>query len=521
MQVLDLSNSLTLDDVIAVAYGRAHPVLGPDALAKVLAARAVIDAYLADPEVPRYGINTGFGALAEVVVPPDKLAQLQQNLIRSHAAGVGEPLPTPVVRILMLLRAAVLARGHSGVRPVVVQTLCAMIERGVHPRVPAQGSVGASGDLAPLAHLALVLTGEGQASYQGQALTGAEAMARAGIEPVVLSAKEGLSLINGTQAMTAIASIALYETEILLKSADIVGAMTVEAQLATRRAFDARITALRPHPGAIAVANNLRLLTDASPLIASHAGPWDHKVQDPYSIRCMPQVHGAVRDAVAFARQILEVEINAVTDNPLVYPEAWHAGMDAADVIVSGGNFHGQPVSIACDAARLALTSLLSMSERRIEQLVNPALSSGLPPFLSRDSGLNSGFMIAQVTAAALVSECKGLSTPSSIDSIPSSANREDHVSMGPIAARRWQDIVWAGHRVVAIEWLCAAQGIDLRSPLQPGVLTGTAHRRLRQVVPVLDQDRELHGDIEVAAQLIASGELLRTVQEQSGLRLQ
>jgi histidine ammonia-lyase len=513
VRTVELGQDLTLQDVIDVAFARAQVRLGEPGRAGMLASRAVVEAYLAEPDVPRYGINTGFGALAEVVIPVRDVQRLQHNLLRSHATGVGRPFPTEIVRAIALLRAQVLARGHSGVRPIVAETLCAMLDRGVHPVIPTQGSVGASGDLAPLAHLALVLTGEGEAEFQGHVLPGAEAMARAGITTLQLQAKEGLSLINGTQVMTAVGVLALARAEQVLTCADIAGALTLEAQLGSVRAFDPRIAALRQHPGHAVVAANLRALCADSPLIASHAGPDCHKVQDPYSLRCMPQVHGAVRDALTFVRRTLEIEVNAVTDNPLIFADAFAEAHDAADVIVSGGNFHGQPVSIACDLARLALVSLMSMSERRIEQLVNPHLSSGLPAFLARDSGLNSGFMIAQVTAAALVSESKGLATPSSIDSIPSSANREDHVSMGPIAARRFLDVVENAEHVVAIELLCGAQGIDLRAPLRPGRGTFAAWQAIREGIPALDDDRVLHPDIAKAADLLRSGVLVTAVQ--------
>lgn len=506
MQILDLSVPLTIEAVLDVALRGQAVELGAAARSRVERARAVVDRFVREHDTPRYGINTGFGALAEVVIADGQLAELQTNLVRSHACGVGQSLPTEAVRAMTLLRAQVLAHGHSGVRPVVIDALCNLLNARVHPVIPAQGSVGASGDLAPLAHLALVLIGEGEAEFGGQVLSGAEALQRAGLEPVVLQAKEGLSLINGTQAMTAIAVIALDRAERVCRAADIAGALTVEGQLATDRAFDARIVGLRPYPGAVATAANLRRLTAGSPLIASHAGPDDHKVQDPYSIRCMPQVHGAVRDALSFVRKTLEVEVCAVTDNPLIFCE------DDRDDILSGGNFHGQPVSIACDLARIALTSLASMSERRIEQLVNPALNSGLPAFLARHSGLHSGFMIAQVTAAALVSESKGLSTPSSVDSIPSSANKEDHVSMGPIAARRFTDVVGHTEIVVAIELMCAAQAVDMRQPLLPAGATGAALQALRQVVAPLERDRVLYPDIQAAAELLRSGRLERAV---------
>lgn len=512
---LDLSEPLTLAASVDVAFGRALPHLGAPGRVRVARARAIVDAFLREHDVPRYGINTGFGALAEVVIPIDQVEALQVNLLRSHAVGVGTPLDPEVVRAVVLLRATVLAKGHSGVRPELVDALCALLVHDVLPVLPCQGSVGASGDLAPLAHLALVLIGEGEAMFHGERLPGAEALKRAGLAPIKLGGKEGLSLINGTQVMTAIGLLAWSRAANLIKTADIVGAMTLEAQLGSVRAFDPRIVAVRPYPGAIATAANLRALCRESPLIASHAGPDCHKVQDPYSLRCMPQVHGAVREAVAFLRTTLEIEINAVTDNPLIFPD--ESDDAASSVILSGGNFHGQPVSHACDTARSALTSLASMAERRIEQLVNPALSSGLPAFLARSSGLNSGFMIAQVTAAALVSECKGLSMPASVDSIPSSANREDHVSMGPIAARRLTDVVEAAERVCAIELLCAGQGLDLRAPLGPGVGTRAAWLRLRQDVAPLGDDRVLYPDLAAATRLVRSGAIVAAVEAALG----
>lgn len=515
MTLLDLSNPLTLQELLAVAHGCAGIRLGDTGRLRVRQARTVVDAFVRDHAVARYGINTGFGALAEVVIPDGVLAALQTNLVRSHACGVGPDLPVEVVRAMTVLRAKVLAAGHSGVRPEVIDLLCELVNRGVHPRVPAQGSVGASGDLAPLAHLALVLIGEGEADCAGQRFDGGVALQRAGLQPLVLQAKEGLSLINGTQAMTAIALLALDRADAVCRHADVAGAMTVEAQLATDKAFDSRIVALRPYPGALASAANLRALTQGSPLIASHAGPGDHKVQDPYSIRCMPQVHGAVRDALDWLRRTLEVEVNAVTDNPLIFAD--DGGDHAHTAILSGGNFHGQPVAIAADAARLALVSLAAMSERRIEQLVNPNLNSGLPPFLAQQSGLNSGFMIAQVTAAALVSESKGLAMPASVDSIPSSANKEDHVSMGPIAARRLMDVVGHCETVLAIEILCAAQGIDQRSPLRPAMATGAAWRTVRQRVAALEADRALYRDIAAATALVRDRTLLVAVEAALG----
>lgn len=520
-QAVDLSAPLDLATTLQVAAGRAVPHLGAVGRARVQRARDVVEAFLQQHEVPRYGINTGFGALAEVVIPPDQVEALQVNLVRSHAVGVGVPLPAEIVRTIILLRAAVLAKGHSGVRPQLIDLLCDLLARDVLPVIPCQGSVGASGDLAPLAHLALVLIGEGEADHGGQRLPGAEALRRAGLQPLRLAGKEGLSLINGTQVMTAIAVAAWARSRNLLRTADVVGAMTVEAQLGSVRAFDPRIMALRPYPGAIATARNLRWLCQDSPLIASHAGPDCHKVQDPYSLRCMPQVHGAVREAIAFLETTLSIELNAVTDNPLIFPDDVGDPRDpASQVIVSGGNFHGQPVSHACDTARSALTTLAAMAERRIEQLVNPALSSGLPAFLAPSSGLNSGFMIAQVTAAALVSECKGLAMPASVDSIPSSANREDHVSMGPIAARRLLDVVAMAEQVCAIELLCAGQGLDLRAPLLPGLGTAAAWRCLRREVAPLAEDRVLYPDLAAAARLVRDGDVAAAAQAAIGQQL-
>ncbi len=509
MYKVDLGEPLSIDDALAVAEYQAHAVLAPAAHARVVAARAVVDASLADGQA-HYGINTGFGALAEVRIAQEELRRLQLNLVRSHAAGVGAPLPTPIVRLILLLRAQVLAAGHSGVRPVVIEQLLALLNRGVHPVIPAQGSVGASGDLAPLAHLALVLIGEGEAELDGEVVPGAVALQHVGLQPLELAAKEGLALINGTQVMTAIALFALQRAERVLRGADIAGALTVEGFLGSLRAFDPRIQALRPYPGQIRVAQNLRALCAESPLVESHRDCG--RVQDPYSLRCMPQVHGAARDALAHVRQVLAVEVDAVTDNPLVFAGATDGDV-AEGAVISGGNFHGQPVSMVCDFARIALTSLASICERRVEQLVNPHLSNGLPPFLASDPGLESGLMIAQVTATALVSECKGLSMPSSVDSIPSSASREDHVSMGPIAARRFLDVVENAERVVAIELIAACRAIDLRAPLQPGRGTLAALHAVRDVVPGLHGDRPQSADIEAAARLLRTGGLEAAVR--------
>jgi histidine ammonia-lyase len=491
-------DTLTLDEVRAVAVGRARAEIAPGARARVRAARALVEARLEDGEA-HYGINTGFGTLAEVSIPRADLERLQRNLVLSHAAGVGAPLPLPEVRALMLLRANVLAKGVSGIREETLDLLVALLDRGVVPVVPERGSVGASGDLAPLAHLALVLIGEGEAllatpGTSPERLPSREALRRVGLAPVVLQPKEGLALVNGTQAMAAVGTLALLRAERLAELADLAGAMTLEGLLGSHRPFAAEIQAVRGQAGQTASAARLRALLHGSELNASHQGPGCHKVQDPYSLRCMPQVHGAARDGMGFCRQVLAREVNAATDNPLVFPDTGE--------IVSGGNFHGQPVALALDVLGIAVSHLGAISERRVEQLVNPSLS-GLPPFLTPRPGLNSGFMIAQVTSAALVSENKVLGHPASVDSIPSSAGREDHVSMGMTAALKARQIVENVRTCLAIELLVAAQALDLRAPLRPAARVAEAHRRIRAVVPHLEDDRELHRDIAAVGALV------------------
>ena len=493
--------TLSLEEIREVARGGIHVELAPDALARVERARALVDRVAAG-EAPAYGINTGFGTLAEVRIDRKDLRTLQRNLLLSHSAGVGAPLPIPEARALLLLRCNVLAKGHSGIRPRTLQLALDMLNRGVIPVVPERGSVGASGDLAPLAHLALVLIGEGEAFVGGERLPGRAALARAGLEPVVLEAKEGLALVNGTQAMCAVGALALLRAEALADVADLAGAMTLEGLLGSHRPFIEPIQAARPHPGQIAVADHLRALLRDSEIVESHADC--SKVQDPYSLRCMPQVHGAARDGFRHARSVLSIEVNSATDNPLVFADQ--------DLIVSGGNFHGQPVSLALDVVAIACTQLASISERRVEQLVNPALS-GLPPFLAKNSGLNSGFMIAQVTSAALVAESRVLSHPASVDSIPSSAGREDHVSMGMTAALKARQVVDFARTCLAVEVLVAAQALDLRRPLRAGRGVAAAHARVRQVVPPMEEDREIHRDIEAVSALIDSGALLAAAQ--------
>jgi histidine ammonia-lyase len=458
-------------------------------------------------------VNTGFGALAETRIAADQVRALQRNLVRSHACGVGPLLPRESVRAMMALRAQTIAMGYSGARAVLVDLLVEMLNRGVHPCVPSQGSVGASGDLAPLAHLALVLIGEGEAEHEGRRLPGLEALRAVGLLPVELEAKEGLALINGTQLILAVGALAVREGERLCTTADLTGAMSLEALEGSARPFDARVQAVRPHPGQQETASNLRALLAHSEIAESHRDC--KKVQDPYSLRCMPQVHGATRDTLRWARQVLERELVAATDNPLVFVDEEGHGE-----FISGGNFHGQPLAIALDAATIAIAELANCAERRIEQLVNPAMSSGLPPFLAPRSGLDSGFMIAQVTAAALVSENKVLCHPSSVDSIPSSAGKEDHVSMGTISARKCAQVVRHVRTVLAIEAMVAAQGLDYRLPLVPGRGVRAAYDALRVHVPTLTEDRVLYPDIQRCEQLIDDGVLVRAAEQVLAQRL-
>ena len=490
---------MTLEVLAEVARQGRTVEIGERAMAAMVRARAVVDQVVAagDAAPAVYGVNTGFGALAEVRISAAEVTRLQQNLVRSHSAGVGAPLPGEAVRAMMLLRAAVLATGRSGARPVCCQRLCELLAAGVHPVIPARGSVGASGDLAPLAHLALGMIGEGLAEHRGEIVPAAEALRRAGVAPLVLEAKEGLTLLNGTQHMTAVGGLAVLDAEVTCRVADVAGALSLEALKGTVRAFDPRVVEARPHPGQVAVGRLLRELLAGSEIAESHKDCG--KVQDPYSLRCMPQVHGATRDMLAFARTVLEREAASSTDNPLV--------LDGE--MISGGNFHGQPVALALDAAAIAVAELANISERRVEQLVNPHLSSGLPPFLAPDSGLNSGFMIAQVAAAALVSENKVLAHPASVDSIPSSAGREDHVSMGATAALKLQTIHDHVRTVLAIELLCAANGIDLRRPLTTTKPLEAVHAAIRARVPAMLVDRPLAPDITAVRALIDDGTLL------------
>ncbi|HET7219398.1 MAG TPA: histidine ammonia-lyase [Vicinamibacterales bacterium] len=490
--------SLTLDALLAIADEYVPVALTDEAAARVDRARDVVDRQ-ALGDTPIYGINTGFGALAETAIPRDALRALQVNLLRSHAAGVGEPLPVRAVRAAMALRANVLAKGFSGIRRSTLERLLDLLNRRVHPRVPSRGSVGASGDLAPLAHLSLVLIGEGDAWVGDDAAlrTGRDALAAAGLAPVALGPKEGLALINGTQPSTAVAALAVAGAERLARAADIAAALSIDALRGSMRPFDSRIHEARPFPGQSASAANIRTLLADSAINESHAHCG--RVQDAYSLRCAAQVHGAARDAFSFARQQLVTEANAATDNPMVF--------SADGDIVSGGNFHGAPVAIAADVIVLGLAQLATISERRSDRLVNPALSD-LPPFLTSESGLQSGYMMAQVTAAALASEIKTLAHPASVDTIPTSANREDHVSMSMGAALKASRALDLATRIVAVEMLCACQGIDLLAPLTTSPALARVHARVRNVVPPLAGDRPPAPDIETIAQLVASGAL-------------
>ncbi|MER3418076.1 MAG: histidine ammonia-lyase, partial [Chloroflexota bacterium] len=488
-EILLTGAHLTLEAVEAVARGQTPVRLDPIARLRMEEARAVVERLVAAGDVV-YGVTTGVGALATTVIGPADVAALQENLLLSHAAGVGPPLPRDVVRAMLLLRANTLALGHSGCRPLVVDRLCAFLQRGLHPVVPEQGSVGASGDLAPLAHLALPLIGRGQVELRGQVLPAVVALRDAGLEPLVLEPKEGLALLNGTQLMTALGALLAVDAERLIRTASVAAAMSVEALLGTEVAFAEPYQLARPHPGQVETAAELRWLLRGSELQASHHRS-AHKVQDPYSIRCVPQVHGAVRDALGYLERVLDVECNSATDNPLVFPEGGAAGEETLATgggrVISGGNFHGEPVALALDFAKLALAELGSIAERRIALLLDPRFNEGLPAFLAPRPGLSSGFMLLQYTAAALASEHKVLAHPASADSIPTSANQEDHVSMGPIAGRLARRVLEGVERILAIELVCAAQALDVRLAAgapRPGVGVAEAHRRVRERVP-------------------------------------
>ncbi len=500
MSVSLTGNDLTFQQLYDVALRGESVALAPAAIERMNASRAVVDRLVASGATA-YGINTGFGKLASVRISTEQVRQLQVNLVRSHACGVGAPLSEAETRAMMLLRANALAKGLSGVRPRVVETLCQMLNAKVHPVIPSQGSVGASGDLAPLAHLAQVVIGEGSATLHGEVLPGGEAMKRAGIAPVTLEAKEGLSLLNGTQGMLALLSLALREADVLVDASDVAASLSLDALRGSPGAFDARIMHARAYAGAATTARNIAHLNEGSQIRESHrALEKDPRVQDAYSLRCTPQVHGAVRDSLAQAREMAAVELNSATDNPLVFVRDANNGD-----IISGGNFHGQPLAMAADQVAIAIATLGGIVERRIEQMTNP-LTSMLPAFLTPEPGLNSGFMIAQVTAAALTSENKALSTPHSVDSISTSGNQEDYVSMGMSGARRLGRMLQNLRHTIAIELLCACQGIDLLAPLQTGALAKKAYVAVRAKSPKVIADRPLAQDIEAVATLVAEG---------------
>ncbi len=504
MVVLD-GESLTIEDIVRVARQGDTVSLDPTAAGRMEGSRRLVEKIGREGRVA-YGVKTGIGELANVSIPDEDLRRLQLNIVRSHSAGVGEPLPEDLVRAMMLIRANGIAKGYSGVRPSVLELMCAMLNARIQPIIPRKGSVGASGDLAPLAHMSLVLIGEGEALLEGERLGGLDALERAGLQPVELLAKEGLALINGTSLMSAYGCLALHDAEICLGNALVAGAMSFEALKASPQPFDSRIQALRPHPGQAAAARSLLNLLQGSEVIPSHKDC--PKVQDAYTLRCMPQVFGACFDVLSDARRVLSVEINSATDNPLLFPDDEEA--------LSCGNFHGQPLAFTLDFMAIALTSLGAFAERRIARLLDGHLSE-LPPFLTVQSGLNSGLMIAQYTAAALASESKVLAHPASADSIPTSANQEDFVCMGPAAGEKLLRVLENVRNIIAIEYLCAAQGLEFVKPLKPGKGVSSAYSLLRDRVPSIEKDRPISADIERIRDMVSSGEVLEGVEEAVG----
>ena len=494
--------SLQVQDVIAVSEHHQPVQLSETALPRIAAARSVIENVLKKKQIV-YGINTGFGYLKNQVIPAEDLEELQHNLILSHACGVGEDFSEATVRGIMLLRANTLVQGHSGARLELVEQIITYLNRGIHPRIPAQGSVGASGDLAPLAHLALALIGEGEVHFKGQKRPTQDLLSELKIQPLRLQAKEGLALINGTQPMSSLACQVIAGFKELLDLADLIASMSIQAGLGSRQAFRPELHALRPHPGQRTSAALLWHWLADSEIMESHDGC--DRVQDAYSFRCVPQVHGASRDTLRHLEEVIQHEINAVTDNPIILPETGE--------IISCGHFHGQPVALIMDFAGIAIAELANISERRIERLVNPQLNQGLPPFLTRYGGLHSGFMISQYAAASLVSENKVLAHPASVDSIPTSANQEDHVSMGTTAANKALKILRHSQQVLAIELLCACQALDLRAPLKPSAVAQAVLKRVRSQIPVLDKDRYMAPDQEQALKIVRSGDIYRLIQ--------
>ncbi|TCO68040.1 histidine ammonia-lyase [Caldanaerobacter subterraneus] len=495
-------NNLTIEDVVKVARDKWEVVLSEVAKERIVHSREIVDRYVKEGKVV-YGITTGFGKFSDVVISKEDTEALQKNLIMSHSCAVGDPLPEEVVRAIMLLRANALAKGFSGVRLETVETLIEMINKNVVPVIPEKGSLGASGDLAPLAHMVLVMIGRGEAFYAGERVSGEEAMRRAGIPTITLSSKEGLALINGTQVMSALGCLNVYDAKRIIAVADAVASMTLEALRGIIDAFDDRVQMVRPHKGQIVSAKNVRKMVEGSELITRQG---EIRVQDAYTLRCIPQVHGAVRDAISYIERVLGVEINSATDNPLIFPDDGE--------VISGGNFHGEPVALTMDFLSIALSEIANISERRIERLVNYQLND-LPPFLTEKGGLNSGMMIAQYTAASLVSENKVLSHPASVDSIPSSANQEDHVSMGTIAARKAREVLKNVTTVLAIELLTASQALEFRKGFKRGKGTDRIYRLVREKVNPLVEDRELYIDINACFDIIRSGRIEEVLKEE------
>lgn len=506
--MVDIGAELTFSDVVDVAVRRAPATLTNQARQRMGAARDVVEKAASSGRAV-YGITTGIGDLANVRIPTEDAERLQRDIVRSHATGVGEPLPTEVVRAMMFLKVRTFSFGHSGVRTEVADRILELLELGIHPVVPSQGSLGASGDLSPLAHLALPLIGEGRVEKGGRVVAAAEALREAGLQPLELSFKEGLSLVNGTEMMLALGILGYGEGIELLKNADLTGAMTLEACLGTDRAFDEDIIDLRPHPGAALSAMNLRRALAGSEIVASHRES-EHLVQDAYSLRCMPQVHGAYRDAFEYVRLTLERELASAIDNPSVFPSRGE--------VLSGGNFHGEALAMAADHMTLALAGVATIAERRVARIVDPRLNNGLPAFLTSDPGRRSGFMLTQYTAAALVTENRSLSFPASVDSIPTSAGQEDHVSMGATSAQKARRVLANTRAVLAIEAITASQGLDLRAPLQPSPAAAAIRSAVRKVSPFLDEDRSLSEEIEAVAVLIAEGALVAAVEDEIGV---
>jgi histidine ammonia-lyase len=501
-------DGMSLEALVAIAREGARVRLTKEAETRIVKARKLVEKWVEDGRTI-YGITTGFGALSDVTISKEDTRRLQENIILSHSAGVGSLLDEQTVRAVTALRIKDLARGHSGIRLETVLCLQELLNRGIYPVIPEKGSVGASGDLAPLAHLSLALLGLGEVCYKGQRMSGGKALKACGMKPLRLEAAEGVALVNGTQVMTAIGGLAAYDALSLSKMADIAAAMSLEVLMGTNTEFDSRIHEVKPHPGQIAAADNMRRITQNSEIISSHKDC--SRIQDAYTLRCSPQVHGASKDAIEYARKVVETEMNASTNNPLIFPES--------EEFLLGGNFHGQHIALAMDFLSMAVSELANIAERRIERLVNPQLS-GLPAFLVTDGGLNSGFMIAQYTAAALVSENKVLSHPACVDSIPTSANKEDHVSMGTISARKCRDVVKNTEHVIAIELLCGAQAMDLFTNMKPGQGTRVAYKIIRDAVPRLEKDRILSKDIGTAVEIVRSGKILEGVEGVTGALL-